>query len=121
MVWILSFHDEFDLDELPEEVHDELLARLKVLAEFGPHLGRPHVDTLNGSSFANMKELRFQKDGVWRFAFAFDPLQQGIELVGGNKEGGNQSKFYKNLIRVADARYSDHLHKIKPALNKKSK
>ena len=121
MVWILSFHDEFDLDELPEEVHDELLARLKVLAEFGPHLGRPHVDTLNGSSFANMKELRFQKDGVWRFAFAFDPLQQGIVLVGGNKEGGNQSKFYKNLIRVADARYSEHLRKIKPALNKKSK
>jgi hypothetical protein len=51
-----------------EEIQDELFVRLKVLAEFRPHLGRPHVDTLNGSSFANMKELRFQKDGV---AFCF--------------------------------------------------
>jgi hypothetical protein len=119
MVWIVHFHDEFELDELPEEVCDELLARLQVLAEFGPHLGRPNVDTLNGSSFANMKELRFQKDGVWRFAFAFDPLQQAIVLVGGDKEGESQSKFYKNLIRIADARFSEHLRKIKPALKKR--
>ncbi|WP_352561397.1 MULTISPECIES: hypothetical protein [unclassified Mesorhizobium] len=34
---------------------------------FGPQLGRPHADTLNDSSFANMKELRFDADdGVWR-------------------------------------------------------
>ncbi|MER9751664.1 type II toxin-antitoxin system RelE/ParE family toxin [Mesorhizobium sp. M0140] len=38
---------------------------------FGPQLGRPHADTLNDSSFANMKELRFDADdGVWRVAFA---------------------------------------------------
>lgn len=36
MTWLVSFHDDFDLDELPEEVQDELLARLMVLAEFGP-------------------------------------------------------------------------------------
>lgn len=117
-IWLVSFHDDFGLDELPEEVQDELLARLKVLAEFGPQLGRPHVDTLDGSSFPNMKELRFRKDGLWRFAFAFDPQQQAIVLVGGDKEGENQTKFYKNLIKVADARFSEHLRKIKPALKK---
>jgi hypothetical protein len=63
MSWLVSFHDDFEFDELPEEVQDELLARLEVLAEFGPQLGRPQVDTLNGSSFPNMKELRFRKDG----------------------------------------------------------
>lgn len=118
MAWPVSFHDDFEFDDLPEEVQDELLARLRVLAEFGPQLGRPQVDTLNGSSFPNMKELRFRKDGLWRFAFAFDPLQQAIVLVGGDKEGENQTKFYKNLIRIADARFSEHLRKIKPALKK---
>ena len=33
------------------------------------------VDTLKGSSFSNMKELRFNADdGVWRVAFALLPL-----------------------------------------------
>lgn len=89
-----------------------------MLSEFGRQLGRPNVDTLNGSSFPNMKEPRFRKDRLWRFAFAFDSLQQGIVFVGGDKEGENQAKFYKNLIKVADARFSDHLRKIKPALKK---
>jgi hypothetical protein len=89
-----------------------------VLSEFGPHLGRPNVDTLNGSSFANMKELRFRRDGLWRFAFAFDSLQQAIVLVGGNKEGESQTRFYKNLVKVADARFSDQLRKIKSVLKK---
>ena len=40
--------------ELPK-----LFARLKVLSEFGPRLGRPNVDTLNGSSFPNVKRLDF--------------------------------------------------------------
>jgi hypothetical protein len=113
MAWTVGFHEDFDLDDLPEDVQDELLARLKVLAEFGPHLGRPHVDTLKGSSFPNMKELRFRKNGLWRFAFAFDPRQQAIVLVGGDKEGASQTRFYKGLIRVADDRFRDHLHRIK--------
>jgi hypothetical protein len=118
MVWIVKFHDEFEFDDLSDEIQDELLARLKVLAEFGPQLGRPNVDTLNDSSFPNMKELRFRKDGLWHFAFAFDPLQQAIVLVGGDKEGENQTKFYRNLIKVADARFSAYLRSIQPALKK---
>lgn len=41
MSWIVSFHSEFEpeFEELPEAVQDELLARLKVLEEFGPALG----------------------------------------------------------------------------------
>lgn len=34
-----------------------------VLEKFGPALGRPYVDTLNDSDFANMKELRIQHHG----------------------------------------------------------
>ena len=64
------------------------------------------MDTLEGSSFPNMKELRFQLDGLWRFAFAFDPQREAVVLVGGNKSGVNQRKFYRELISIADRRFS---------------
>jgi len=35
--------------------------RFSLLQEFGPQLGRPRVDTLKGSRYANMKELRFKR------------------------------------------------------------
>jgi len=85
----------------------ELLARLVALEASGPALGRPHVDTLEGSSFSNMKELRFRVDGLWRFAFAFDPNRRAIVLVGGNKVGDR--RFYRELITVADKRFAAHI------------
>ena len=58
--------------------------RSRLLREFGPQLGRPRVDTLNGSRHANMKEMRFRAaDGEWRLAFAFDPARNAILLVAG--------------------------------------
>jgi hypothetical protein len=115
MPWTVFFHSEFESEfrELPPAIQDELLTRLGVLQEFGPTLGRPHVDTLNGSSFANMKELRFQLDGLWRFAFAFDTQRRAIVLVGGDKEGQRQSAFYKELIRITDQRFAAHVASLK--------
>ena len=115
MPWQVVFHPEFEpeFEELPQGAQDELLARSQVLATFGPALGRPNVDTLEGSSFANMKELRFRLDGLWRFAFAFDPHRQAIVLVGGNKAGKNQDRFYRDLIRVADRRFASHIAGLK--------
>src|SRR4051812_34713294 len=120
MAWTVLFHDDFraEFKELPEEVQIELAARLKLLEKEGPRLGRPTVDTLNGSSFMNMKEIRFQKDGVWRFACAFNPIKQAIILCGGDKEGKNQQRFYKKLIKVADLRYGGHLKTLEPAAKK---
>jgi hypothetical protein len=115
MTWDVLFHSEFEAEfaELPEAVQDELLARLKLLEKIGLALGRPNVDTLEGSSFPNMKELRFQLDGLWRFIFAFDPARQAIVLVGGNKQGQNQARFYRNLIKMADARFAAHVAGLK--------
>jgi hypothetical protein len=115
MSWNVLFHNEFEAEflELPDAVQNELLARLKLLETIGPTLGRPNVDTLEGSSFPNMKELRFQLDGLWRFIFAFDPARQAIVLVGGNKEGRNQAKFYRSLIRMAEARFAAHVAALK--------
>jgi hypothetical protein len=112
MTWVVLFHDAFDaeFEALADELQDELLAHAKLLAAFGPDLGRPTVDTLKGSRHTNMKELRFSWNGqVWRVAFAFDPQRQAILLVGGDKGGADQRRFYKRLLTVADARYDDHL------------
>jgi hypothetical protein len=99
---------------LTQAVQNELLAQARLIEQFGPTLGRPTVDTLNGSAHANMKELRFYVDnGVWRIAFAFDPQRKAILLVGRNKSGVNERRFYKQLISDADARFDAHLRRLK--------
>ena len=115
MVWTVQFHDAFEgeFDALPEPVQDALLAHAGLLEQFGPGLGRPRVDTLKGSRHANMKELRFDADGgVWRFAFAFDPNREAIVLVGGDKSGIGEKRFYRQLIRKADERFDRHLSRL---------
>ena len=122
MIWALEFHPDFDpeYDDLAVPVQDELLAHLKLLEQFGPQLGRPRVDTLNDSRHANMKELRFNAaDGVWRFAFAFDPDRHAIVLCGGDKSGGSEKRFYRKLIAKADGRFDAHVARIKGSKTRK--
>jgi hypothetical protein len=112
VTWFVEFHQEFDpeYDELEPVVREELLAQVRLLEQFGPYRGRPRVDTLNGSKYANMKELRLDAgDGVWRFAFAFDPRRHAIVLCGGDKSGSSERRFYQRLIAKADARFERHL------------
>lgn len=112
MPWTVNLHPAFsdEIDALERAVREEILATAELLEEFGPQLGRPHADTLTGSSFKNMKELRITlPDGEWRVAYAFDPEREAILLVGGSKSGMSQKLFYKKLIRTADGRYREHL------------
>lgn len=112
MTWTVEFDAAFEpeFNALEEDVQDGLLAAAKLLADYGPQLGRPHADTLKGSKYANMKELRFKAGGgEWRVAFAFDPQRRAILLVAGDKSGGSQARFYKQLIAKADRRFSAHL------------
>jgi len=116
MEWTVLIGDEFEpeLVALPREVQDETLAMARLLQHSGPHLGRPRVDTLKESKHSNMKEMRLDAaDGVWRVAFAFDPKRQAILLVAGDKSGGSQKRFYRELIRKADQRFDAHLARIK--------
>ena len=110
--WAVEFHEEFFLEfqDWSEPVQDALLSQSGKLKVFGPSLGRPTVDTLKGSAFGNMKELRFDATGgVWRVAFAFDPERKAILLCGGSKTGVPRDRFYEVLIKIADRRYADHL------------
>jgi len=114
--WAVEIGEDFEaeFDALPTQVRTEILALSLVLEQFGPQLGRPRVDTLSGSRHANMKELRFSAaDGEWRVAFAFDPKRRAILLVAGDKSGGSQKRFYRELIRKADNRFEAHVARLK--------
>ncbi len=124
MTWVVLLHDQFseELFSLDKDLQDELLAHANLLAEFGPNLGRPTEDSLKASKHMNMKELRFGWCGeVWRVAFAFDPNRHAILLVGGDKVGADQRRFYKRLIAVADVRYDEHLATLEPTNTKRAK
>jgi hypothetical protein len=115
MAWTVLFHESFvaEYRALSRAVQDELLAHARLLEAFGPQLRRPRADTLKGSRYANMKELRFDAaKGVWRVAFAFDPKRRAVILVAGDKSGGSEAKFYRSLIRRADVRFGNHLKRV---------
>src|SRR5260370_3176789 len=120
--WEILFHEDFarEYGAWTETVQGGLLGMLGKLRAFGPSLGRPSVDTLKGSDYPNMKELRLNAEGgVWRIAFAFDPKRRAIVLVGGDKAGISKNRFYPDLIRIADARYGHHLRRIEAERKKK--
>jgi len=114
-VWDVLVAAEFEpeLFKLPRQAQNEVFALTRLLQQFGPQLGRPQVDTLKDSRHDNMKELRFKAaDGVWRVAFAFDPQRKAVLLVAGDKSGGSEKRFYRELIRKADERFDAHIARI---------
>lgn len=83
-----------------------VLAALMVLREMGPGLSRPCADTIKGSAYIYMKELRIQSRGnPIRAFFAFDPNRTAIVLCAGNK-AGNEKRFYREMLPVADREFT---------------
>jgi hypothetical protein len=69
------------------------------------------VDTLMGSKYPNMKELRVQHQGKpYRILFAFDPRRNAYLILGGDKTG--DANWYVDAIRRAEAIYALHLIEI---------
>jgi hypothetical protein len=114
----VSFHDDFDpeFDTFSQDVQDELLAVAAAVRELGPAADRPHVGTLENPKHPNMKELRFKANNgseIWRAAFAFDPDRKAIILVAADKQGIDEKKFYRNLLKKANERFDRHLKSLK--------
>ncbi len=93
------------LDGLDATAHAKVVQAIDTLAEAGPGLGRPLVDTIHGSSIANLKELR---PGTVRILFAFDPWRSSILLVAGDKSG-QWNAWYHHAIPLAEQRYERYL------------
>ena len=113
MAWGVEVTDEFkewyygltDAERVP------ITANVDLLEVHGPALGRPHADTVKGSAYPNMKELRVQYAGKpYRILFAFDPRQSAILLIGGIK---GKAKWYEKTIALADRLYAKYLGQLK--------
>jgi len=114
-VWTIKTTDTFDrwFTSLTDTDRASVLAALLVLQEKGPGLSRPYADTLRGSRYSNMKELRIQSRGdPIRAFFAFDPARTGIVLCAGNKVG-NEKRFYAEMLPVADREFTNWLNILK--------
>lgn len=89
------------INGLDDATHARVVQAIDALAEAGPGLGRPLVDTISGSSMANLKELRA---GTVRILFAFDPWRSSVLLVAGDKSG-QWKAWYRKAIPLAEQRY----------------
>jgi hypothetical protein len=110
MIWEIEYTEEFEewWETLSEEEQESIAVSVGLLEKLGPNLPRPHSDTVNGSKFSNMKELRTQHAGEpYRTLYAFDPRRTAILLIGGNKTG--DKNWYKTYIPVADKLFTQHL------------
>ena len=111
MAWVVETTDEYDAWFLDQTGNSQASIQMKVefLKEYGPHLPRPHADTLKGSSLSNLKELRAQTENhVYRIAFLFDEERKAILLIGGDKKGKNEKRFYRGLIKQAEEIYKQY-------------
>ena len=101
------------LVSLDQTSFTDVIAALEVLRDEGPQLGRPLVDTVKGSTFKNMKELRPGSRGSTelRVLFAFDPRRIAVMLVAGDKRG-SWAAWYRNHVPKADRIFDDHLTRL---------
>ncbi|GAB3659137.1 hypothetical protein GCM10027589_20110 [Actinocorallia lasiicapitis] len=93
------------IDGLDDGAHRRVVQAIDALAEGGPGLGRPLVDTVEASAIKNLKELRA---GTVRILFVFDPWRSSILLVAGDK-AGRWNAWYDEAIPIAEQRYGAYL------------
>lgn len=112
-MWEVEYTDEFSKwwHTLSAAEQAALEGSVRMLEQFGPHLARPYADSVKGSRYANMKELRTQCQGrPLRTFFAFDPRRCAILLIGGDKTG--DERFYDRMIPLADRLYDEYLREL---------
>ncbi|MBN1345640.1 MAG: type II toxin-antitoxin system RelE/ParE family toxin [Phycisphaerae bacterium] len=113
-MWEVEYTDEFERwwNSLGEAEQDSIDRVVLLLMKVGPVLGRPHVDTIEGSRHSHMKELRVQHAGEpYRVLFAFDPRRSAILLIGGKKTG--DKRWYDKMVPLADRLYDEHLNELR--------
>lgn len=114
--WNVKQTEEFQewFDDADDILQDDIVEHVEILKQFGPHLGRPYVDTLKGSKFKNLKELRFNSgDRVIRVFFIFDPERNAVLLIGGNKAGSGNKNFYSAMIALSEKIYRKQIERKK--------
>ena len=111
VTWEIEYTDQFEKwwNELTADQQERITAAVRLLAQHGPGLGRPAVDTITTSRHPDMKELI---SGTTRTLFAFDPRRTAILLLAGDK-AGQWNQWYTHAIPEADDLYDEHLAELK--------
>lgn len=117
-MWEVEYSDQFGAwyEDLDEEDQDAVVARVELLEQLGPALGRPAVDNVHQSRHPNMKELRAER--ALRVLFGFDPRRTAILLIGGGKSPAdpsspNWNQWYDHYVPIADDLYDAHLEELR--------
>jgi hypothetical protein len=113
MPYEVEFTDEFEdwWNSLTAVEQDSIDFSVGLLEEYGPQLKRPHADTIHGSKYVNMRELRCQHEGrPSRVLYALDPRRTAMLLIGGDKTG--RPDWYREFVPRADRIYEQHLNEL---------
>lgn len=107
VAWVVVLLDEvtdwyLDLVQRDPETAELVEVAIDTLSSDGPNLGRPLVDSIEGSKVHNMKELRpgSKRRSEVRILFVFDPQRQAILLIAGDKAG------HRPVEEVVSAKHS---------------
>ncbi|AIR84335.1 hypothetical protein VH86_15570 [Pantoea sp. BL1] len=117
-MWQVQLTEPFEEWLLQQDsgLRKRVAAALLNLQHYGPLLPRPYADTVSGSRFHNMKELRVQYAGhPIRAFYAFDIQRKAIVLCAGDKTGDKH--FYQRMIESADEIFSCHLADLEGKAN----
>ena len=110
----VEFTTEFEAwwNGLDEEEQDSIDYSVRLLEERGPALRRPHVGTLTGSQFPNMKELRVQHHGrPYRYPLRLRSPPGG-PVASRRRQDGENPSWTAEAIARADALYAAHLSEL---------
>jgi hypothetical protein len=99
-------------DGLEERHRERVAASVDLLEQMGLTLGFPHSSAIEGSVLA-LRELRIQSHGhAIRVFYAFDPQRDAIVLIGGDKTGVSDDRFYREYIPRAERIFREYLAEI---------
>jgi len=90
-------------DRLDEQEQDAITAVIEHLKSEGPALRRPLSGQIKSSRYKNMKELIPPQANI-RILYIFDPDQNAILLLGGDKTSDWAGWYAKN-VPIADEIY----------------
>ena len=112
MAWEVEVTDEFVrwYDGLSEREQERIGVIIDELSEKGPHLTYPKSSGIRGPGLSHLRELRIQVGGrPFRIFYAFDPRQTAILLVGGDKTGVSDRRFYARYLPSSNRLYNEYI------------
>jgi hypothetical protein len=94
--------------------HQEATDRIIQLLEInGVRLGFPYSSGIEGCKYA-FRELRIHSGShAIRVIYAFDPNRDALLILGGDKTGKKEKRFYKRLISQCEALWERYLLELK--------